>query len=171
PNRTGSREPTAAVRTSPAQELQGLRRSTSSRSPHFRVAARVFEGGQYSPEARLPRNGSAARAARACEPLEDRLGLLDRQAGVGDALAVDGGLPGHIVLTPFDEVALDHRAEDLPRSRGDLIGDRRGDVRLAQMILVAVAVRAVHHDALAQPFRREAGADLRALLGVAARLR
>src|SRR5437773_7175637 len=85
---------------------------------------------------------SIARALRLSQPLEQRLGLLEREARVGDALAVDRRLTGHVILPPLDEVAFDHRAEDLPRARRDLIADRGGDVGLAMMIFVAVAVRA-----------------------------
>ena len=94
--------------------------------------------------------------ARACERLEQRLSLRERQAGVGDALAVDRRLAGHVVLSSFDQMALDHRAEDLARAGRDLLGNRAGDFRLAQMILVAVAVRAVDHYRVAQAFAGEA---------------
>src|SRR5437870_1511232 len=96
-----------------------------------------------------PRRHQGLRVARAAlllsrrQLLEERLGLLDRDARVGDALSVRGSPARHVVLPPFDQMALDHRAKHLPRPLCDLVGDRLGGDPLAGVILLAVAVRAV----------------------------
>src|ERR1700749_290320 len=101
--------------------------------------------------------------------LEQRLGLLERQAGIRDALAVDRGPAGDVVPTAGDEGALEHRAKYPAGAGRHLPADRRGDERLLLVILVAVAVRAVHHHALPQPLGGQAGADLADVLGVVVR--
>ena len=59
-------------------------------------------------------------------------------------------LPGHVVLPALDQVALDHHAEDRATSRAATCSaDRRGHVGLPAVVLLAVAVRAVDHHALA----------------------
>src|SRR5207342_2957921 len=111
----------------------------------------------------LPRAG----LLRVRELLQHVLGLLQGNAGVSDALSVDGGASGHIVLTPFDQVALEHHAENPVRSLTNLLADRRGDEWLPAMVFLAVAVRAVDHDALAQPLPGEPGrhvADVRCVV-------
>src|SRR5262245_43355890 len=118
---------------------------------------------------RRTNQGLSAAALRQSQLFEDRLSLLERQARVGDALSVHGRLTGHIVLPSFEEMALEHDAENLPRAAGDLLADRRRDVGLAQMILVAVAVRTVDHYALAQAFRSQAAADFRDVVGAVVR--
>src|SRR5437773_1842089 len=70
--------------------------------------------------------------------LEQRLGLRQRDARVRNALAIHGVLAGHIVLPPFDEMALEHRPENLPAPRRHLFTDRRGDIRLLGMVLETV---------------------------------
>src|SRR5262245_41495517 len=96
-----------------------------------------------------------ARATRAGQRFERRPCLLDREARLGDALTVDGRFARDVILPSLDEVALDHRAEDLPRSGCDLLRDRSRHLRLAEVILQAVSVRAVHHHALVQPLCRK----------------
>lgn len=58
---------------------------------------------------------SPATTHSVCQQLENRLGLLYRDAGVRDALSVLGG-SGHKVLPPFHQVALDHYAADIYRA-------------------------------------------------------
>src|SRR5829696_2962307 len=77
------------------------------------------------------------------ELFEQRLGLRERQARVGDALAVGGRAARHVVLTPLNQMTLEHRAENLARAAGDLRTDGGGDIGLLQMILEAVAVGTV----------------------------
>jgi hypothetical protein len=60
------------------------------------------------------RHGRAARLLRFGELLQQRLGLRERQAGVGDALPVDGGTARHVILPAFHEVALQHGAKHPP---------------------------------------------------------
>src|SRR5438874_9636691 len=87
------------------------------------------------------------------ELLEQRLGLRQREAGIGNALAVHHTLPGNVVLPPFYEMALEHRAENLTAARPQLVANRCGDLRLLGVIFQAVAVRAVNHHRFAQLLR------------------
>src|SRR6185295_7080473 len=73
-------------------------------------------------------------------------------ASVGDALAVDERLTGNEILSPADEVALDHHAADAPVARFDLLRDSVDDGGLILRQLAAVAVAGIDHHA-----RREAG--------------
>ena len=80
------------------------------------------------------------------------MGLGPVDAGVGDALAVDERLAGDEFLRAGDEIALDHDADDAAVAGGDLRGDVVADDGLAAVVLVAVGVAEVDHDA-----RRDAG--------------
>ena len=84
------------------------------------------------------------------ELLEHLLGLIERDAPIRDALPVDRRAPGHVVLTAFDQVALQHHAENPLGSFSNLFTNRCRHERLAAMILFAVAVRAIDHHALGQ---------------------
>src|ERR1700722_12648677 len=88
---------------------------------------------------------SAACLAGPGELLQQRLCLLQRKTRVGDALTVHRRPPADVVLAALHEMALHHRAEDPVRPAGDLITERRRDIHLLEMVLVAVAVGAVHH--------------------------
>src|SRR6187397_2411482 len=111
-------------------------------------------------------HGRSAQLLRLRQLLEQRLGLLDRDARVGDALPVDRRGARQVILTAFDEVALEHHAEDLPRPAGDLLGDVGADRPLAPVILLAVAVRAVDHHRLAQALLDQCLAQLGDVRGV-----
>src|SRR4051812_10139135 len=50
------------------------------------------------------------------ELLQHRLGLLERDARISDALAVNRGASRHVVLTAFDQMALQHHTEDPVRA-------------------------------------------------------
>jgi hypothetical protein len=67
-----------------------------------------------------------ARTA-AASSVEQRAGFLPVDAGVGDALAVDKRLAGRELLRAGDQIALNHDADDVAISRGDLRGDVAAD--------------------------------------------
>ncbi len=96
----------------------------------------------------------ALRRARtaAASSVEQRVGFGPVDAAVGDALAVDERLAGDELLRAGDEIALDHDADDVAIAGGDLRGDVVADDGLAAIILAAVGVAEVDHDA-----RRDAG--------------
>ena len=75
------------------------------------------------------------------------MGFGPVDAGVGDALAVDEGLAGDEFLCAGDQVALNHDADDVRLSCGDLRGYVVADDGLAAVVLVAVGVAEVDHDA------------------------
>lgn len=75
------------------------------------------------------------------------MGLVPADAGVGDALAVDELFAGDKLLTSGDQVAFEHNAHDASVAAGDLAGDVAADGGLLGVILVAVGVAAVNHDA------------------------
>ena len=108
---------------------------------HFRAAARV---GLL---------GFAAGADGGGERGEERVGFGPVDAGVGDALAVYEGLAGNEFLRAGDQVALDHDADDVVISGGDLRGNIFAHDRLAAIVFLAVGVTEVDHDA-----GRDAGA-------------
>jgi hypothetical protein len=54
-------------------------------------------------------------------------------------------------LVAFDQVALDHDADHVPRARRDLLRDGARHERLLFVVLAAVAVAAVDHEPAAQP--------------------
>ena len=69
------------------------------------------------------------------------------EARVGDALSVDEGLAGDELLRASDEIALDHYAHDAFIAGGDLGSDIVADVYLAAIVLAAIGVGEVDHDA------------------------
>src|SRR5579871_6300523 len=75
------------------------------------------------------------------------MGLRPRDAGVGNALPINERLPRYELLRAFHEIAFEHYAEDVAISRGDLPGNIAAHQALAPMVLVAVGVAAVDHDA------------------------
>ena len=72
--------------------------------------------------------------------LQEQFGFVDGYAGIGDALTVNGGHPCNILLSPIDEMALDHRAEDAHATVRDSIADGRHHVLLPGVVLFAIAV-------------------------------
>ena len=75
------------------------------------------------------------------------MGLIPADAGVGDALAVAELFAGDEFLGSCDEVAFEHHAHNAPVAAGNLAGDVAADGGLLGVILVAVGVAAVDHDA------------------------
>ena len=75
------------------------------------------------------------------------MGFVPADAGVGDALAVDEFFAGNEFLGSGYEVAFEHDAHDAPVATGDLAGDVAADGGLLGVVLVAVRVAAVDHDA------------------------
>ena len=83
-------------------------------------------------------------------------------AAVGDALAVyeiAEGLAGDEFLRACHQVALDHDAEDVAVACSDLFGDLMADDGLALVVLAAVSVAAVDHDARVEAGGEHAAAD------------
>jgi hypothetical protein len=81
-------------------------------------------------------------------------GHLYVHAGVGDALAVGQcRRVARILATRYQE-ALEHHAAHAPLAGGDLLGQRPRDLRLTAIVLAAVAVTGVDHEAARQPGRR-----------------
>src|ERR1035437_6963586 len=83
---------------------------------------------------------------------EQGVGFWPVYAGVGDALAVDEGLAGDELLRAGDQIALDHDAHNpsiaaLTARACDLLRDIVTDDGLAAVILAAVGVGEVDHDA------------------------
>src|SRR5690606_1850982 len=88
------------------------------------------------------RRGSDGWGSRdgAGEVVEQRQGLVEGEAGVGDALAEGERAPGGQVLAAAEEVALEHDAADGTAIGRELGGDVDGDVALPRGLLLAVAV-------------------------------
>jgi hypothetical protein len=78
---------------------------------------------------------------------EEGVGFGPVDAGVGNALPVDEGLTGNERLCAGHQVALDHYAHDASISCGNLPGDIVADDGLAAVVLAAVGVGEVDHDA------------------------
>src|SRR5262245_25767205 len=85
------------------------------------------------------------------EAREQRRRVAPAEAGVGDALAELEPPAGFEVLAAFDEVRLDHHADDAPLAGGELRADVASHVDLALVLLGRVGVRAVDHQPLLQP--------------------
>src|SRR4051812_36762067 len=79
--------------------------SSATRVRARRVMATSCGARQYGDRRRADQALSAGPLSQG-EILQQRLGLLQRQAGVGDALAVDRGPAGHVVLPAVDQMAL-----------------------------------------------------------------
>ena len=110
--------------------------------------------GSVNGSARLARR-SPAGAHRRRELVQDRHRHLPAQAGVGDALAVDQARRVGEILTALDEEALHQHADDAALAPADLRRDVPRHLRLAAIVLLAVAVARVDH----QPRRRSGGAE------------
>src|SRR5215475_1633085 len=72
-----------------------------------------------------------------------------------DALTVDQLSSRDKILTACFEVTLDHHTDDAFVSARDLAGDFAADLDLAQIVLLAVRVAEIDHDALGESCRRE----------------
>ena len=75
------------------------------------------------------------------------MGFVPIDAAIGDALSIDEWLAWYEFLRSRDQIALDHDAEDAAVSRGNLCGDIAAHEALTSVVLVAVGVAAVDHDA------------------------
>ena len=98
------------------------------------------------------RLSGASGAHRLRQLGEQSAGFVPADAGVGDALAVDQFAAGDELLRSGDQIAFKHHADDAAIAGGDLRGDIAADGGLAGVVLAAVGVAAVDHDA-----RRQAG--------------
>ena len=83
--------------------------------------------------------GIAASPDRVREAVEERLGVLPTEAGVGDALPVYPRLARLDILAARDEVALDHDPDDARVAGRDLGRHLLADQELALVLLGAVA--------------------------------
>ena len=75
-------------------------------------------------------------------------GHLPVDAGIGDADTAEesgGALGGNLLVTLVD-VGFDHDTDDTGLTLAELIGDLLGDQGLVEVVLLGVAVRAVHHE-------------------------
>src|ERR1035437_1641148 len=79
----------------------------------------------------------------------DRFG--PSEAGIRDALSVHERFARDEFLRARDQIALNHHADDATVARGNLTSDVVRDDGLASVVLAAVGVRAVDHDARRQP--------------------
>lgn len=81
------------------------------------------------------------------ELFQDGDRLVETDAGVRDADAVFQGLAGDCVLAAWLQMALDHDACEAPISARDLFGQVGGHLGLVVVILFAVGVARIDHDA------------------------
>ena len=91
--------------------------------------------------------GGTASADRCGEFAQQRVGLRPVDAGIGDALSVGKGLAGNEPLRACNKIALDHDTDDVAIAARDLGGDVMAHDGLAGVVLIAVGVAAVDHDA------------------------
>ena len=75
------------------------------------------------------------------------MGFRPVNASIGDALSVDQGLAGEEFLGAGYQIALHHDADNVWVPFGNLAGDVVAYNRLAAVVLVAVGVAEVDHDA------------------------
>lgn len=76
---------------------------------------------------------------------------LPVDAGIGDTDALEesgGTLGGHLLATLVD-IRLDHDTDDSGLALAQLVGDLLRDDRLVEVVLLRVAVGAIHHEDLA----------------------
>ena len=90
-----------------------------------------------------------ARAHRLSQLFQHLNRQIPRYAGVRYALSVDERLVGFLVLPSLDEVAFQHNANAIGAGR-NLRGNIFGHERLAGVVFAAIAMAAVHHDAMGQ---------------------
>ena len=91
--------------------------------------------------------GGTASADRCGEFAQQRVGLRPVDTGIGDALSVGKGLAGNEPLRARNKIALDHDTDDVAVAARDLAGHVMAHDGLAGVVLVAVGVAAVDHDA------------------------
>jgi hypothetical protein len=80
---------------------------------------------------------------------------LDVHAGVGDALAVGQRRRVTRALAACYQEAFEHHAGHATLARGDLFGEGLRDRRLTAVVLAAVVMTRVHHDAPREAGRRD----------------
>src|SRR5258706_13712670 len=97
--------------------------SSATRVMARRFMATSYGAGQYGDRRRADQALSAGPLSQG-QIFEQRLGLLQRETRVGDALAVDRGAAGDVILPAVDQMALEHRAEDTAGTGRDLGADR-----------------------------------------------
>lgn len=105
------------------------------------------------------------------QPLQNRNGLVEADAGVRDAHTVVELLTRGRTLATGVEVALDHHAHQALVAASDLLGENGRNLGLVLVILLAVGVAGVDHDAAldASFFKKpQGGADV---LGIEVRAR
>lgn len=81
---------------------------------------------------------------------QQRFGVFEADAGIGDRDAVTQRLAGREILAAFVDVAFDHHADDAAFAACELAGDIGADVDLARELLARVGMREVDHHALRQ---------------------
>src|SRR5271169_1413955 len=72
-------------------------------------------------------------------------GFIPSHARIGDALAMSQRLTGNQLLCTWDQIALQHDADDAPLAGGELFRDIPAHCTLASVVFVAVGVAAVDH--------------------------
>ena len=87
---------------------------------------------------------------RCSQILQQRHTGLPADAGIGDALAIVERGQGHArleVLTALDQMRLHHHANDALLTRGHLTTDLGRNLDLAAVVLLAVGMAAIDHQA------------------------
>src|SRR6266581_4463605 len=90
----------------------------------------------------------AALAYGLGEYFEQLRRVLPAEAGVGDALAELERLAPAQVLAAFDQVRLDHHADNALLAGADLRSDVGRDASLAPVVLGSIGMRAIDHQLL-----------------------
>ena len=88
---------------------------------------------------------AAAIADGVSQIIEQNDRVVPAETGVRDALAVDEGLVGFDLLVAFDEVRLDHDADDRTVAAGNLLADVVDHIDLFAADFVGIAVGSVNH--------------------------
>lgn len=102
---------------------------------------------------------AAAVAHGACEVFQQHYGVVPAKACIGYRLTVDQRLAEINFLIAFNEIGLDHDANDVVASAGDLFADVVHDVDLLAALLARIGVGCVdhHHFPVAGSFEDFAG--------------
>src|ERR1039458_4550131 len=77
--------------------------------------------------------------------------LVPSHTRIGDTLAIHQRFPCDQLLCSCDQIALQHDADDVPVSLGNLPCDIAANRRLARVVFAAVGMAAINHDARWQP--------------------
>jgi len=99
------------------------------------------------------------------QAIEDGMSCLDVHAGVGDTLPVGERRQVARILPSRNQEALQHQADEASFAGGGLVCHRGRHRRLAVVVLAAVAVAGVHHQAGRQPGRPQEVQRLGDVLG------